>query len=252
MNSLQKAFQLGSRLVTIGARNPKRLSHVLGSALWASDDVIDSKCDLLSLPTVEVNELLPQSDEPLRVQFAYFPNTFASVSVLEFNCLVLLMKRVNARQIFEFGTFRGISITQLVLNLPPGSKAYTLDLPDQTNSTLYNISDPEEVSLTAETSKGSLVPRDLRDRVTFLKQDSGKFDESPYAGQIDFVFVDGAHSYDYVKNDSEKGWRMLRSGGVMAWHDVRPADPDVVRYLLECSFKPSRISGTSLAYAQKP
>jgi len=64
--------------------------------------------------------------------------------------------------------------------------------------------------------------------------------------------VDGAHSYDYVKNDSEKGWRMLRSGGVMAWHDFRMQDPDVVRYLLESPYQPARILNTSLAFARKP
>ncbi|HUA67287.1 MAG TPA: hypothetical protein VMA13_01955, partial [Candidatus Saccharimonadales bacterium] len=60
------------------------------------------------------------------------------------------------------------------------------------------------------------------------------------------------HNYDYVKNDSEKGWRMLRSGGMIAWHDCRPQDPAVVRYLLESSYEAIRISSTSLAFARKP
>jgi hypothetical protein len=28
---------------------------------------------------------------------------------------------------------------------------------------------------------------------------------------MDLVFVDGHHGYEYVKNDTEKGWEMLRS-----------------------------------------
>ena len=69
---------------------------------------------------------------------------------------------------------------------------------------------------------------------------------------MDFVFVDGAHNYDYVKNDSEKGWRMLRRGGIIAWHDCRHQDPDVIRFLLQCSFEPVRIAGTTVAFATKP
>ena len=69
---------------------------------------------------------------------------------------------------------------------------------------------------------------------------------------MDFVFVDGAHNFEYVKNDSEKGWRMLRSGGIMAWHDCRHQDPGVVRYLLQCRYKPSRVLGTTVAFAIKP
>ncbi len=252
MNSLRKAARLGCRLLTIAVQNPKRLSHVLGSALVASDDVADRSCDLLQIPEVEVNQLLPPPGDPWRVQLAFFPKSFASVSVIEFTCLVLLMKRAEAARVFEFGTYMGVSITQMVLNLPPQGAAYTLDLPETTQGTVYSIADPDEAALTLEKRKGSLVPADLKSHVTFLQQDSAAFDPSPYEGRIDFVFVDGAHAYNYVKNDSEKGWRMLRSGGIMAWHDVRSADPDVVRCLIDSPYQPSRIQGTSLAFARKP
>jgi predicted O-methyltransferase YrrM len=108
------------------------------------------------------------------------------------------------------------------------------------------------VEIAAQSGKGGLVPAELKSRITFLRQDSAAFDALPYAGQMDFVFVDGAHNYDYVKNDSEKGWSILRSGGIIAWHDFRPQDPGVVRYLLNCPFKPSRIVGTTVAFAVKP
>ena len=252
MNSLRKVVRLCSRLLTIAARNPKRLSHVLGTALSATNDVFDPECDLLRLPQTDVNQLLPESGAPLRIHLAMFPKTYASVSVLEFTCLVLLMKRAQAARIFEFGTYKGVSITQLVLNLPVESTVYTLDLPETTAGTQYTIADPTEEALTVEKGKGSLVPADLKQRIQFLQQDSAAFDESPHAGKIDFVFVDGAHGYQYVKNDSEKGWRMLRSGGIIAWHDCTPHDPDVGRYLLDSTHKPVRILGTSLAFATKP
>jgi predicted O-methyltransferase YrrM len=186
------------------------------------------------------------------VELALFPRAHASVSVVEFICLVLLLKRARAERIFEFGTYKGISITQLALNVPEGGEICTLDLPDESINTRLAIADPDEVAITVEKGKGSLVPSELKSRITFLKQDSAVFDESPYAGRMDFVFVDGAHHYDYVKNDSEKGWRMLKSGGIIAWHDFRPLDPGVVKYLLESTYKPLWVSGTSLAFARKP
>ena len=63
--------------------------------------------------------------------------------------------------------------------------------------------------------------------------------------------MDGSHIYEYVRNDSEKGWRMLRPGGVIVWHDFRPQTPDVMRYLLESDLKASRIEGTTLAFTSK-
>jgi hypothetical protein len=38
----------------------------------------------------------------------------------------------------------------------------------------------------------------------------------------------------------------------MAWHDVRPQDPDVVRYLLESPYQPVRIQDSTVAFARKP
>jgi Methyltransferase domain len=252
MNSLQKAVGLGSNLLKIAAGNPKRLSHVFGTALHASSEVVDLNFDLLRLRQVDVSDLVPESGEARRIHLAIFPKTYASVSVLEITCLVALMKLANAARVFEFGTYKGVSTTQFALNLPPEGAIYTLDLPDTSTSTLLPVGDSDEAAIAFEKCKGSLIPPDVKPRVTFLQQDSAAFDESPHVGQIDFVFVDGAHTYEYVKNDSEKGWRMLRSGGIIAWHDFRPPDPDVVRYLLESSYQPVRVLNTSLAFAIKP
>ena len=199
-----------------------------------------------------MNDLLPPESDPFRVELALFSKTHASVSVLEFICLILLLKRVRAERVFEFGTHKGISIAQLALNVPEGGEIYTLDLPKESINTRLAIADPDEVAITIEKGKGSLLPPELKSRITFLKQASALFDESPCAGQMDFVFVDGVYHYDYVKDDSEKGWRILRSGGIIAWHDFRPPDPDVVKYLLESTYNPLWGSGRSLAFAHKP
>ena len=252
MNVIYKTARLGFRLLKIGVCNPRGLSHVLGTALSASDEVVDRSCDLLRLPCTNINDLLPAVGDPWEIRMAVFPKTDASISLLEFITLILLLKRAEAKRIFEFGTFKGISITQLALNLPPDSEIYTLDLPEEPTGTRFAIADPEDAVIAIEKGKGALVPAALRPSIKFLQQDSAVFEETSFAGRMDFIFVDGAHNYDYVKNDSEKGWRMLRRGGIIAWHDCRPSDPGVVRYLLQSSFKPSRIAGTTVAFAIKP
>lgn len=252
MNSVQKLLQLAGRVLKLAVTRPSKLSHVMGVASFACEEVgSSSTTDLCRLKYVAPEELLPQGLDLPTITLGLFPKTYASQSVLETACLNLLMKKARARSIFEFGTYKGVSITQLAMNLPEGSEIRTLDLPDQADIAL-NISDPYELQIAREGGKGSLVPDHLRSRIQFLKQDSAKFDPAPFAGKVDFVFVDGAHSYDYVKNDSEKGWALLRSGGIIAWHDCRVADPDVVRFLLESTFKPQKIIGTSLAFSVKP
>ncbi len=252
MSSLGKTARLCANFARIAATNPRRLSHVLGVALSASDEVADRALDLRRFPEVAVEELLPEPGTDLRATLALIPKTNASVSVLEYVALILLLKQARAASVFEFGTYKGASVTQLALNLPPGSRIFTLDLPEDDPRSAFPISFSKDAAIAVEKGKGSLVPDDVRGRIQFLRQDSAKFDDTPYAGAIDFVFVDGAHNTEYVRNDSEKGWRMLRSGGIMAWHDCCVQDPDVVRYLLNSSFEPKRIAGTSLAFAQKP
>jgi predicted O-methyltransferase YrrM len=252
MSLISKSLQLICRTIKIAATNPSRLSHVYGSALHACEQVADHSTDLLRFRSVSPESLLPADGETGRMQLAIFPQSHASVSILEFNCLILLMRQAKARNIFEFGTFKGISITQLALNLPADSRICTLDLPDETLQTKLSVADAEDAAIAKESGKGSLIPAELRPRITFIKQDSATFDESSYTGRMDFVFVDGAHNYDYVKNDSEKGWHMLRRGGIIAWHDCRIQDAGVIRYLLESPFQPALISGTTVAFAIKP
>src|SRR5256885_5110429 len=99
MSSVGKVLQLGSRLARIAALNPARLRNVLGTALSATDEVVDRSCDLFRLRRVLVNELLPSEGPPLRVNLALFPMTQASLSLLESVCLILLLKKARATKV---------------------------------------------------------------------------------------------------------------------------------------------------------
>lgn len=245
---IEKFIQLGSRLVRVTIQNPRNLQHVLGIANWTAGEILDPVADTRPIPLVDLLDICPGTQ---RWTMQSFPSVGASVSPMECAALAALSHRVGAKWVFEFGTYKGVSTTQLALNVAPGGMVFTLDLPEDHPAYSLPIPKPEEQQIAAEGGKGILIPRDLLDRVTFLTSDSATFDESPYAGTMDLVFVDGAHSYEYVKNDTEKGWRMLRSGGILAWHDCVPSHRDVVKYIKECGFKSKLVKGTALAFAIK-
>lgn len=245
---IDKFIQLGSRLITITLRNPHDLQHVLGTANWTAGEIIDPVADVRSIPTVDLLDVCPGTQ---RWTLQSFPSVGASVSPMECAALAALSHLVGAKRIFEFGTYKGVSTTQLALNVSAGGMVFTLDLPEDHPAYSLPIPKPEERQIAAEGGKGILIPRDLLDRITFLRSDSAIFDEAPYLDSIDLVFVDGAHSYEYVKNDTERGWKMLRSGGVLAWHDCNAQHRDVVRYIKECGFGAKLVVGTALAFAIK-
>jgi len=246
---IEKLIQLSGRLLQITTRNPKDLQHVLGIANWAAGEILDPVADIRGIPHVDVLNICPGTQ---RWTLQSFPSVGASVSPMECAALAALSHLVGANRVFEFGTYKGVSTTQLALNLAEGGMVFTLDLPEDHPAYSLPIPKPEEQQIAAEGGKGILIPGDLRDRVTFLTSDSATFDETPYRGSIDLVFVDGAHSYEYVKSDTEKGWNMLRSGGVLAWHDCTPSHRDVVKFIKEGTYDAKLVRCTTLAYAIKP
>jgi predicted O-methyltransferase YrrM len=89
-------------------------------------------------------------------------------------------------------------------------------------------------------------------KIRLLFGDSAEFDFSPYQQNIDLFFIDGAHSYDYVRSDSERALRCVYPGGVIAWHDFgRVGLNEVSRYILELSqsLQIYSVPGGSLAFA---
>jgi hypothetical protein len=70
--------------------------------------------------------------------------------------------------------------------------------------------------------------------IDLLFGDSATFDFAPYHELIDLFFIDGAHSYEYVRSDTLHALACVRPGGVVAWHDFgRTGLNGVSRLLLE-------------------
>ena len=247
---ITKLAKLTTNLGALVLRNPSGVRHVLGTALSASEDVLRPDGDVRSFRAASISEIA-RSDADLRCVIHLFREGQSAISPLEALALASLIQSHGYKKIFEFGTYKGVSTTQFALNVGPDGRVYTLDLPENDPRHGLAITRRQEEELTVEKGKGSLIPADLLNRVEFLREDSARFDPSPFENQIDFVFVDGAHSAAYVENDTKKGWRMLRPGGSIAWHDCNSRHLDVVRFLKQFEHTVTRIADTSLVYCTK-
>lgn len=245
---MKKIFEFAQCLVGIGLRRPADLRHVFGVANATAAAIKNPAADVRDFPTVHFEDIA----ESARLTFHLFPGTHASITLAEAGALAALMHRVAARRVFEFGTYQGVSTTQLALNLPPDGMVFTLDLPPALEAGALRVEKLGERVIAAEPLKGGLVPEELRSKVTFLEADSALFDTKPYENSMDLVFVDGAHSIEYVSNDTAKGLSLLRPGGCIAWHDCAPNHREVVAFLKSCGLPVSLVHGTALAFALKP
>lgn len=148
----------------------------------------------------------------------------AGVSALESAVLAALAS--ESKGIFEFGTCTGATTYLLALNSPDDARVTTLTLaPDQVEDARFKEADIEKDADKAreESCYSRFLYSDtgVEGKVEQLFTDSKDLDENAYAQKMDLIFIDGAHTYSYVKNDTEKSLTMIRPGGLIVWHDYR-------------------------------
>lgn len=173
--------------------------------------------------------------------------------------LCLICQRLRPRVVFEIGTLDGYTAYHFALNTDADASIYSLDLPREPVAALRlptTFMDDEHIRASLATERYCFTGEPEQDRIRLLFGDSATFDFTPYHGTVDLFFVDGAHSYDYVRSDSENALRCVRPGGVIAWHDYgRVGVNGVSRYLHELQARGHAIQaipGGSLAFMQLP
>lgn len=158
------------------------------------------------LPLVRINELVGP-DVPVTVRAA--SQSVWNVNAFELTVLNALVVHFKPHRIFEIGTFDGRTTLNLAANTSPDALVYTLDLP------------PGTVNLPGGVQSGERFRgTDVEGRIRPLYGNSFEFDFLPYAGSIDFVFVDAGHEYENVANDSKAAMQLVGDRpGVIVWHD---------------------------------
>jgi predicted O-methyltransferase YrrM len=168
----------------------------------------------------EIYEIFPGSAD-VRAAFEYPRNEKPIKTPLDdLVRLALITKIVQPKSIFEIGTFKGRTALNFALNSPPECKVYTLDLPPEAKEAAKNRAlAADKVIIGASTPGVDYKGKDVSNKITQLYGNSLEFDFSPYYGKIDLVYVDGAHDYDAVIQDTINAKKMLRPGGVLIWDD---------------------------------
>lgn len=148
--------------------------------------------------------------------------------------LAALAQGLGHESFFEIGTNRGRTTWTMARNNPQ-MRILTLDVPLDGASTEVALgmgSDDHRFFRPGEETGEAFAGTAEAERITQLWGDSATFDFSPYAGAIDLVYVDGAHTYDYVRSDTARALELLSPTGMIAWDDYG-SHPDIHRYVNE-------------------
>jgi predicted O-methyltransferase YrrM len=162
--------------------------------------------------------------------------------------LSYLFKSYKPSRHLEFGTWQGLGTclclescdaTVWTINLPDGETkqdgnwAYGERVIDDSKAPPGAVSvnyghDEDGPRTYHRTDAASYIGRLYRERglshrVCQIYCDSQQWDTQAYPSDFfDSVFVDGGHTSDVVVSDTHKALSVLRTGGLMLWHDFCP------------------------------
>jgi predicted O-methyltransferase YrrM len=171
--------------------------------------------------------------------------------------LSLICRLVQPRVVFEIGTLFGYTTQHLALN-SPAATVYTLDLPlDEAAAPALDSTfmDRRLVAEHREVRRYCFDDTLEAERIVSLHGDSATFDFAPYSDRVDLFFIDGAHSYEYVRSDTLRALVCCHPGSVIAWHDFgRSGINGVTGWLREFSRRQPVyvVPAGSLAFSQVP
>jgi predicted O-methyltransferase YrrM len=131
----------------------------------------------------------------------------------------MLLRYFQPRLIVEIGTYRGASTRLILDNCTEAARVFTIDLPP--NAAIEAVQAATDEALIKHRVVGAdFVNHPRKSQATQIFGDT--FDPKTWQqipNGIQFAFIDGSHSYNAVRNDTEKLWPKLASDAVVIWHD---------------------------------
>lgn len=206
--------------------------------------------ELKSIPEITLDEIL--GNRKAEIKFCVQKYEDGRLPDNEAMVLLSILAAENPKEVLEIGTFMGHTTREMAENLK-GSIIHTVDLPPDFSADKSSDKGPpkDDFHLIARRVvgrdfKGQAV--EARIRQHFGDTAAMNFQEF---GKASFFFIDGSHTYEYCKQDSEKCFALCGGVGTFLWHDCGTMHPGVVKFISEwrgLGRNIARVEGTTLAY----
>ncbi len=143
----------------------------------------------------------------------------------EITCLMEILVNNNPKFLLEVGTARGGTLFLLTRVAAPDAIIMSIDLPQGEFGGIWYPNWKSQLYKSFRTFKQDirLIRADSHSDPTFSL--IGKILEG---NKLDFLFLDGDHTYEGVKNDFNAYHRLVRRGGLIAFHDIHKGPPEIV------------------------
>lgn len=163
----------------------------------------------------------------------------ASIGIDELIPILELLQLSKAHKILEIGTSSGGTTWHLAANAGKEASIFTVDLPPHYSHIKYSSNKLATMRATGDKLGMLFRGTPESERITQILVDSKDILKELGDNKFDFIFIDGAHTYEYVKNDTQNALKLIKDGGYIVWHDYFVFYPDfgVFDYLRELNKK---------------
>lgn len=163
--------------------------------------------------------------------------------------MALITRHYGSHPCFEIGTAAGATTLLMANNI--SNTVYTLDLPsNEDNEFALTRLESDDQVITGR-KRASLIRKHPVDNIVELVGDSATFDYTPYHGSIGLFFIDGAHSYEYVRSDTINATKCCVDDGIIVWDDFA-SSRDVNSFIAELTgggVKIFNVPATKIAFS---
>lgn len=149
--------------------------------------------------------------------------------------LTMLIKKNGYKNILEIGTAAAQNASYILNNIDDRDfNLITVDpylkYDDFSFDVKNNIKTLNGLEIKA---KKALINHINNGRCTMIKKLSDSYANEILDQSFDLVFIDGNHSYEYVKNDIKNLYPKVKKGGLLTGHDYNEQWPGVMKAVNE-------------------
>ena len=179
----------------------KRMGHLIREGNFWSETISHNKHKFEKrqeklIPAVPITDIVPSEVKPNILDSTEIEDD-GNVTPLELETVCKVINHYRPKSMLEIGTFDGMTTLHMSMNGDEDAEIYTIDLPrTKINETALRVKTGEKTFIDKDTPGRLFLKREEHaNKITQLLGDSAAFDFSPYESKLDFVFVDGSHSY---------------------------------------------------------
>ncbi|MGB2775332.1 MAG: class I SAM-dependent methyltransferase [Anaerolineae bacterium] len=192
------------KVLRLLAQDPRRLGNLIDHRAEERAYVTQTYGLGDGLPTVDLLDLLPGFEETVEpVSFLEGTSLLTDLALLK-----ALARRFPQCRYLEIGAWRGESVAN-VASVAAACVSISLSADEMRQSGYHQ----ELIAAHGFYSKS--LPN-----ITHIGHDSRTFDYASLPEKFDLIFVDGDHTHDSVRIDTQNAFKMLRGPDAMiVWHD---------------------------------